>query len=136
MVKNKGRTCSLNKVTSILNNEGCSRLSKGPSCNLTEAHKLKRIPLGPIRNYSSAVCTGLYNFTSPQKMAQENCARNQRWYGVEGVMAWLGISVNHGLFLHVFEPRWVHIVFLKSVPLPPLTPPLTSPHLATPCVAK
>ena len=120
-VLNMGYKCSLNKIRTILKNIDYGRWAKSPNCDLTEEHKSQRLRLAnelltwPKEDLNKIIWTdeklftcgvhGSQFFIGPKGCQRKPRCRNRRWYGGKGVMAWMGISVEHGFFLHVFEPN-------------------------------
>ena len=120
-VLNMGYKCSLNKIRTILKNIDYGRWAKSPNCDLTEEHKSQRLRLAnelltwPKEDLNKIIWTdeklftcgvhGSQFFIGPKGCQRKLRCRNRRWYGGKGVMAWMGISVEHGFFLHVFEPN-------------------------------
>ena len=95
---------------------------RGRRMRITETHKLKRINLAntllawPQATLNKIIWTneklfkcGVHEssqfYIAPKDGQGKPTRRNRRWCWGKGLMAWLGISDDHGLFSHVFEPN-------------------------------
>ena len=121
MIK-KGFHCSLSTIKKTLRSLNYLLQAKAPSCELKQHHKEARLSLAesllsfPKEKLDSIIWTDEKKFTCGSKtysrffIGKKGCTkikmgRNNRWFGGKGVIVWMGISVKHGPFLHLFSSQ-------------------------------